>query len=185
MRISRRKPKYKNQYKIRIKYRTNQFIKVPEVRLVDENGENLGVVPTEKALTMAREKELDLVEVSPLAKPPVAKILDFNKLKYQEGKEQRKEKAKQKKVEVKGIRLSLRIGKHDTETKLHQAEKFLSENDKVKIELFLRGRERQHRSLAKEIINNFLESLDQITPIKIEQELNVQGGRLTVVVNKK
>lgn len=183
MRISRRKPKY-DKFKQK-RYRTNQFIRVPQVRLVDENGQNVGVIDTQKALNMAKESGLDLVEVSPLANPPVAKIVDYSKLKYQEEKERRKEKAKQKKVEVKGIRLSLRISEHDKETRLKQAEKFLNQDDKVKIEIILRGRERRHADLAKEIIHKFIDSLNQTTPVEIEQKLNVQGGKLSVLVAKK
>src|SRR3989338_11416260 len=106
MRISRKKPNNKRvEFK---KYRANQYIRSEQVRLIDENGQNLGNVPTQKALEIAQEKGLDLVEVSPLANPPVVKIVDYSKLRYQEEKERRKEKSKQKKVEVKSIRLSLR-----------------------------------------------------------------------------
>jgi translation initiation factor IF-3 len=128
---------------------------------------------------------LDLIEVSPLSQPPVAKILDYSKLKYQEEKERRKEKARQKKIEVKGIRLSLKISKHDIETRLNQAERFLSEDNKVKIELILRGRERQRKDFAKNIINDFIKSLEEKLPIKIEQGLKIQGGRLSATVAKK
>lgn len=184
MRISKRKPYYKKEEKIK-KYQINQQITAPEVRLIDENGQNLGIMPTRQALEIAREKELDLIEVSPLTNPPVAKILDFNKLKYREEKEKRKEKAKQKKIEVKGIRLSLRIGEHDLETRIKQSQKFLANGDKIKVELNLKGRERQHQELAVSIINKFLGALEQTIPIKIEQPLNTQDGQLTIVISKK
>ena len=90
-----------------------------------------------------------------------------------------------KKIEVKGIRLSLRIGRHDIETRLNQAEKFLSEDDKVKIELILKGRERQRRDFAKNIIDDFVKSLEEKLPLKIEQELKAQGGRLSMIITKK
>lgn len=183
MRISRKRSKYKRVQQKR--HRTNEYIKVPQVRLIDETGENFGVVDTAKALRMAREKGLDLVEVSPKAQPPVAKIVDYSKLKYQEEKERRKEKAKQKKVEIKGIRLSLRISEHDKEIRIKQAEKFLNQDDKVKIEMSLRGRERQHKDLAREIINKFIGSINTSVPIITEQALNIQGGRLSVVITKK
>lgn len=134
---------------------------------------------------MAQEKGLDLVEVSPLAQPPVAKIVDYSKLKYQEEKERRKEKAKQKKVETKGIRLSLRISEHDIEVRINRAEKFLNDGDKVKLDMLLRGREFQHKPLAKEIINKFIAAVDQIVPVITEQPLTIQGGRLSAVIAKK
>jgi len=183
MRISRKKPRYKKEQQKR--YRTNQYIRVPEVRLVDETGENIGVIETRKALAMAQEKGLDLVEVSPLAKPPVAKIVDYSKMKYQEEKERRKEKAKQKKVEVKGIRLSLRIGEGDKSVRVKQAVKFLGQDDKVKIEIILRGRERQHKQLAKEIINKFIETINEEIQTNIEQPINIQGGKISVLIAKK
>jgi translation initiation factor IF-3 len=183
LRISRRRPNYKaSQFK---KHRINQFIRVPQVRLIDETGQNFGVVSTSEALAMAQEKGLDLVEVSPLAQPPVAKIVDYSKLKYQEEKERRKEKAKQKKIEVKGIRLSLRISEHDKDTKAKQAEKFLNQDDKIKIEIILKGRERQHADLAREIINKFISSINGLIPINIEQPLNIQGGKLSALIAKK
>ncbi|MFA6410274.1 MAG: translation initiation factor IF-3 [Candidatus Buchananbacteria bacterium] len=183
LRISRKKPDYKKtQQKW---HRTNQFIRVPQVRLINESGENIGVVDTAEALAMAQEKGLDLIEVNPLANPPVVKIVDYSKLKYQEEKERRKEKAKQKKVEIKGIRLSLRISDHDQEIRINQAEKFLKQEDKVRIEMILKGRERQHFDLARGIINKFVQSVGQALPITVEQPLNVQGGKLSVLIAKK
>ncbi len=184
MRISKRKPSYKKEGQLK-KYRINQQITAPEIRLIDENGQNLGIMPTRQAIKIAQEKELDLIEVSPLANPPVAKILDFNRLRYREEKEKRKEKAKQKKIEIKGIRLSLRIGEHDLETRIKQSQRFLTDGNKVKVELNLKGRERQHQELAISIINQFLETLGQTIPIRIEQPLNVQNGQITIVISKK
>lgn len=183
MRISRKRSKYKKVQQKR--HRTNQYIRVPRVRLVDEAGQNVGVIDTVKALAMARDLGLDLVEVSPKADPPVAKIVDYSKLKYQEEKERRKEKAKQKKVEVKGIRLSLRISDHDKEVRIKQTKKFLNQDDKVKLEMILRGRERQHKNLAREIINKFIETVNEAIPIIVEQPLNVQGGKLFTLIAKK
>ncbi|NUM25690.1 MAG: translation initiation factor IF-3 [Candidatus Buchananbacteria bacterium] len=183
MRISRKKPRY-NQVQNK-RHRTNQYIRSEQVRLIDENGENIGIVTTAKALEMARDLGLDLVEVSPLANPPVAKILNYSKLKYQEEKERRKEKAKQKKVETKGIRLSLRISEHDTDVRIKQAQKFLTNEDKVKLEILLKGRERQHQDLAKEIIDKFIQKVGEAVPVVIEQPLNRLGSKLQVVIAKK
>jgi len=120
-----------------------------------------------------------------LAQPPVVKIVDYSKLRYQEEKERRKERAKQKKIEIKGIRLSLRIGEHDTEVRVNQAKKFLEQGDKVKVEVILRGRERQHTHLAKSNIDKFIEAVKAAVPIMIEQPISMQGGRLSVLIAKQ
>ena len=179
MRISYKRQPYK---RIQQKYRTNNFIRVPQVRLIDENGENIGVVETAKALAMAQEGGFDLVEVSPLANPPVAKILNYNKLKYQEEKEKRKEKAKQKKIEVKGIRLSLRISEHDIEIRINQAEKFLGKGNKVRIEMILRGREKALLNVAFGKLNEFIKMIPG--EIKIEQEIKKQPRGLAAVIGR-
>lgn len=183
MRISRKIPGGRGS-EIK-KYKINQFIKSPQVRLIDETGQNIGTIPTQEALDMARDKGLDLVEVSPLANPPVAKIIDYSKLRYQEEKERRKEKANQKKIEIKGIRLSLKIGQGDKEVRIKQAIKFLTGEDKVKIEMLLRGREKQHTDLAKNIIRKFIEAVGQEIEVAVEQPINMQGGKLTTLIAKK
>lgn len=158
-------------------YRINNRITAREVRLINEDGKHLGVFKIEDALRISQEKNLDLVEISSKEIPPVAKIMDFGKFLYRERK---KERRKKKKQEIKGIRLSLRVGKHDLEVKKNQALKFLNDQQKVKIEMVLRGRERAHLSLAKEIINNFIGSLGE--GVKIEQPLSTQGGRLSILI---
>ncbi|MFA6322719.1 MAG: translation initiation factor IF-3 [Candidatus Buchananbacteria bacterium] len=182
MRISHKKNKFQSNSK---RHKTNQFIHSEQVRLIDENGENIGVIDTIQALEMAQERGLDLVEVSPLANPPVAKIVDYSKLKYEEEKERRKEKAKQKKVEVKGIRLSLRISEHDIDVRVNQAQKFIEEGDKVKIDMQLRGREMQRKDLAKEIMNKFVASINALVPVATEAPLSIMGGRLSTIITKK
>lgn len=143
---------------------------------------------TAKALQLAREQELDLVEVSPKAQPPVAKITDYGRLRYQKEKEVQKQKVKQKKVEVKDIRLSLRISPHDLEMRLQQAIKFLGRGDKIKIEINLRGRERQMAGKAVEIIKNFESKLKTTAELNIieEQGLTRQmNGFNMIIINKK
>jgi len=155
-------------------------IRAPEVRVIDENGQQLGVMPTSEALNIAHDKGLDLIEVSPKSQPPVCKIMSFGQFQYQQSKQKQK---KAKKIELKIIRLSLKIGKHDLEIKANQAKKFLNEGDKVKIELILRGREKQRLDLAKIIINNFVtENFEKI--IKFEQPLKIQGGNLSLIITK-
>jgi translation initiation factor IF-3 len=162
-------------------YRVNRAIIVPEVRLVDETGANVGVVSLEEALRRAEAAELDLVEVSPLANPPVAKILNYHQLKYRQDKESQKQKANQKRQETKGIRLSLRISQHDQDMRLAQAMGFLDDGHKLKFELILRGREQQHKALAATLIESFVERLRQQYRITVEQPVQKQGGRLSLI----
>lgn len=137
---------------------------------------------TYKAISLAREQDLDLVEVSPIAKPPVCKIMDYGAYQYQQEKKERKHKAKQKKVEIKGIRLGLNIGAHDLEIRKNQSLKFFEKGDKVKIELILRGRERAFADRARTIMEEFSKSLGD--DVVIEQPLMRQGGRLSILVAK-
>lgn len=166
----------------------NERIKAPEVFLIDENGEKVGATATAKALQMAREAELDLVQVDPKGNPPVAKIMDFGKFKYDQEKKDHKQKVQQKKVDIKGIRLSVRISQHDFNFRFDQAKKFLERGDKLKIELPLRGRERQHLDKAREVIINFVSALEKTEGFNLlrEQPLTRQGNGFNIVlINKK
>ena len=138
-----------------------------------------------EALDEARQKGLDLIEVSPVAQPPVCRIMDFGSYQYQQDKKERKQKAKQKKVDVKGIRLTLKIGPNDLETRKRQAIKFLEKNHKVRIELMLRGREKAFFSRARELMNNFADSLSKTGNLAVEKDLTKQGGRLFMIVSRK
>ena len=161
-------------------YRLNNRITTLKVRLIDETGKFLGAINTYEALKLAREKGLDLVEINPKEEPPIAKIMDFGQFRYEETKKEKKQKIK--KIEIKGVRLSLRTGRHDLEIKANQAKKFLETGNKVKIEMILKGRERTHFDLAEKIINSFIELIGP--EVKIEQPLNKQGGRLTILVSR-
>lgn len=141
------------------------------------------MINTGEALRMAEERGFDLVEVSPKANPPVCKLLDYGAYQYRLEKVERKQKAKQKIIEVKGIRLSFKIGAHDLEIRKNQALKFIEKGDKVKLEMILRGREMAHQDMAREIISKFIESLGE--KIIIEQPLTRQGNRFSVVLDKK
>ena len=162
-------------------FRINEKILSPEVRVVAPEGD-LGVMETAKAIALAHEKELDLVEVSPKAEPPVCKILDFGHFKYQKEKEVRKQKAQSKEVEVKGIRLTFRIGEHDLDVRYQQAKKFLERGDKIKLELVLRGREKAHKDVAREIIDRFVARLQGDFNLRVEQAVSFQAGRLTTIL---
>jgi len=166
-------------------YRANERIRVPEIRVIDEEGEMLGVMTTEKALAMARERELDLVEVSPKANPPVCKLIDYGAFKYQKDKEMRQQKAKAKKVEVKGIRLSVKMGDHDKNVRLVKALEFLKDKQKLKLEMILRGREKAHGDLAMQRIRDFIAELETHTPVYVEQDVKRQGGNVSAIVGPK
>lgn len=178
MRISRKKrPEPQGQV-----FRFNVGIKAPEIRVIGSEGEHIGVFSLAEALNMAREAGLDLVEINPTAVPPIAKIVDFGQFKYQQEKEMRKQKAHQKTIDVKGIRLSLRIGDHDIEIRREQAKKFLDGGDKVRVEIILRGREKGHGDLARQIVQDFVKSLEDV---RVEQPFQRQGGVVSMMVAKK
>ncbi len=163
-------------------YAANEAILTDEVRVIGAEGEQLGVLETAIAIALARSKELDLVCVSPKADPPVCKIINFGHFKYQKEKEVRKQKAQSHEVEVKGLRLSLRIGAHDLEIRRQQAKKFLERGDKVKVELILRGREKAHQDVAREVVAKFLELVKLDFTLRIEQPITAQGGTITMII---
>jgi len=169
------------------RFRVNQQIRIPEVFLIDENGVNLGVMPTTKAIALAEEAGLDLVEVNPKVRPSVAKIMDYGQFKYKKEKEAQRQKTKQKKIEIKGVRLSVRISQHDFDFRINQAKEFLSKGNKLKVEAVLKGRERQHPEKAEEIIKKFIETIkqDQALNIGIEQDLTKQGERFNIILTNK
>ncbi|MBI4215312.1 MAG: translation initiation factor IF-3 [Parcubacteria group bacterium] len=180
-----RKSHRKKKEVVSIQFRRNAAIKVPEVRLIDEQGNALGVKTIAEALKIAEEQGLDLVEVYPKAVPPVAKLIDYGKFIYQKEKQMQKQKARQKKVDIKGVRLSIRISDHDKEFKRQQAQKFLEDGNKVKIEMILKGREHQYTQTAVEAIKKFIADMGQAFPIEIESPIEKQGGRITTLIYKK
>jgi translation initiation factor IF-3 len=182
MRISRRRRKPKPLIP---KYRINQKIEAPEVRVLDIEGNNLGVMKTADAIAKAKEEGLDLVEINPKADPPVAKTIDFTRFKYQKEKEVRKQKANSHVSELKGIRLSVRIGDHDMGVRQAQAEKFLNRGDKAKLEIILRGRERGKIPMAFDVIKKFIANIEENIPVRYEQEPAKQGNKVTAIIVKK
>ena len=151
--------------------------------MIDDEGNNLGTIPTYKALAIAKEKELDLIEVNPKARPSICKIMDFGQHKYKQDRADAKQRARQKKIETKGIRISFKMGEHDLNVRKKQAEKFLKEGHKVKIELILRGRENAHKDLAGQKVTDFTTLLDE--DVETEQELAKKGNRLSIIIYKK
>ncbi|MDA1038265.1 MAG: translation initiation factor IF-3 [bacterium] len=183
MRIHRHR---QNKPRLKIpKFKINEKIEAEELRVIDDKGEMLGVLKTEDALKIAEERELDLVEVSPKAVPPVAKILDFSQFRYQIEKEAKKQKATSKEVEIKGVRLSLRIAVGDLQNRSNSAKKFLEKGNKVRIEMILRGREKAHFFLAKDIITAFIEEIRKTYPLRIEQPIKKQGSRVTAIITRE
>jgi translation initiation factor IF-3 len=134
-------------------------------------------------LELAQEKGLDLIEIAPNVQPPVCRIMDYGKYQYQKSREERQQRTKQKKVEIKGIRISFRTSQHDLETKAKQANKFLDQGHKIRIEMILRGREKALLAMAKEKLNEFIKLVSP--EINIEQEIKKQPRGLTVVVAKQ
>ncbi len=157
----------------------NERIRSKEVRLIDENGTNHGVVPTAKALEMADDAGLDLVLISPNQAPPVAKILDYGKYKYELAKKAKEAKKKQHVVEIKEVKVRYKIDVHDYEVRLKSVRKFISQGNKVKIVVMLRGREMQHSNLAFDLANRFLADLAN-DPIQVEKKPMLEGRNVTL-----
>jgi len=173
-----RKPKpRKDPFK---KFKVNQQITARQLLVIGPEGEKLGILSLEEALAKAQEHELDLVEVYPLADPPVAKIIDYGQYKYETEKKLRKARAHQKTSELKSIRLSFRIKGKDLETKANQAIKLSENGHKVKIDIILKGREKAQKDIALENLKQFIESLGE--EIKIIQPISMQGGQITATV---
>ena len=140
----------------------------------------LGIMPIQQALDLAKQAGSDLVEIAPTAKPPVCRIMDYGKFQYQQSKQDRVNKAKQKKSEIKGIRLGVRTDEHDLEFKKDQAEKFLKKGSKVKVELTMRGREKAHQDIARSNLQAFLTTIT--VPNKVEQEIKRYPGGFNVII---
>lgn len=146
----------------RVRTNINNRIRASEVRLIDAEGKQLGVIPLEKALAQAKEMELDLVEVAPNVKPPVCKIMDFSRFRYEQAKKDRDAKKKQRVVHLKEIKMSSKIQEHDYQTKLNHLRKFLERKDRVKFTMFFRGREMAHIDLGRKIIDRLIKDLEDI-----------------------
>ena len=156
----------------------NEQIRDKEVRLIGENGEQLGIMSAKEAMKLAEEAELDLVKIAPTAKPPVCKIVDYGKFRYEQARKEKEAKKKQKVVEVKEIRLSPNIDVNDLNTKMNAARKFLAKGDKVKITLRFRGREMAHMAASKHILDDFAAALEDIAVV--EKTPKVEGRSMTM-----
>ncbi len=163
--------------------RINSEIRVPQVRLIGADGQQIGVVTIQEALENAEQAGLDLVEIAPTSKPPVCKIMDFGKFKYEQSKKEKETKKKQHVVVTKEVRLRPKIEEHDFQFKVRNARKFLESGCRVKVSLFFRGREMVHRDLGFAIMNRFME--DTIEVAKIEREPKLEGNQIIMFLTKK
>ena len=161
----------------------NEQIKDKEVRLIGEDGGQLGIMPTREAMRLAQEAELDLVKIAPTAKPPVCKIIDYGKYRYELVRKEREAKKKQRTVEVKEMRLSPNIDTNDLNTKINAAKKFISKGNKVKVTLRFRGREMAHMQKSRHILDDFAESLSEIATV--EKAAKLEGRSLSIVLTEK
>ena len=161
----------------------NESIREKEIRVIDSEGNQLGVISTKEALQMAEEKDLDLVMISPTAVPPVCKIMDLGKYIYEQSKKEKEAKKKQKTIAVKEIRLRPGIESNDLNTKANNAIKFLKKGDKVKVELRFRGRELGHKDIGKEVMLKFIEIVKEFgEPVKAPA---FEGNNMVVIIDPK
>ncbi|HET7320756.1 MAG TPA: translation initiation factor IF-3 [Candidatus Saccharimonadales bacterium] len=160
--------------------RLNGQIQAPELRVIDEDGKQLGVLTRREALDLAEERELDLVEISPDAKPPVAKIVDWGKYNYQKTKQLQKNKKNTKVLEMKQMRFGLKIGQHDLDIKMAKVSKFLEDGHKVKVTLFYRGREQAHREIGFKLAERVIASFGDT--IAVDQQPQLAGKQLSFVI---
>ena len=161
----------------------NEQIRDREVRVIGEDGEQLGIMSSREAMRLAEEAGVDLVKIAPTAKPPVCKLVDYGKFKYEQTRKEKEAKKKQKVIDVKEIRLSPNIDTNDLNTKVNAARKFLSKGDKVKVTLRFRGREMAHMQNSKHILVDFGESLSDIAVV--EKEPKVEGRSMTMFLAEK
>ena len=161
----------------------NEQIRDKEVRLIGANGEQLGIVSAKEAQRIAREAELDLVKVAPMAKPPVCKIIDYGKYRYEQARKEKEARKKQKVIEIKEARLSPNIEENDLKTKVSAARKFIQKGNKVKITLRFRGREMSHMNNSRHILEDFAEQLSDIAVV--DKPSKVEGRSLVMFLSEK
>ena len=161
----------------------NEQIRDKEIRLIGENGEQLGIMPSKDALKMAKDANLDLVKIAPTAKPPVCKIIDYGKYRYELARKEKEAKKKQKITEVKEIRLSPNIDDNDLNTKANMARKFITKGDKVKVTLRFRGREMAHTSTSKVILDSFFALLEDVAVV--DKPAKLEGRSMIMFLSEK
>ena len=161
----------------------NEEIRDREVRLIDENGEQLGVMPTQKALELAEERGLDLAKIQPQAKPPVCKLLDYDKYRYEQSKRERDNRKNQRVVSIKEVQLSATIEENDVLTKAKMATKFLADGDKVKVSIRFRGRQIAHSEIGQQVMQEFAERIKDYGTV--ERRPMLEGRQMTMMVGPR
>lgn len=164
-------------------FRINEEIRVREVRVIDSDGNQLGILSSRDALRLAEEKQLDLVEISPAAKPPVCKIMDYGKYRYEQSKREKEAKKKQKIISVKEVKLRPNIEDHDFEVKAKNAARFLKEGDKVKATIIFRGREIVHTQLGQKLLKRLAERVQDIS--QVERQPKLEGKNMIMILSPK
>ena len=158
----------------------NEDIREREVRVVDEQGQQLGIMPTQQALRLAEEKQLDLVNIAPAAKPPVCKLMDYGKYRFEQGKREKEIKKNQKIIETKEVRLSATIEDHDIDVRYRQAVKFLQDGNKVKVSIRFRGRQIAHSEIGSEVMQSFAERIKDYGVV--EKKPMIEGRNMTMML---
>ncbi len=161
----------------------NEQIRAKEVRLIDSDGSQLGIMDTDQALEIAQKKNLDLVNVSPNSKPPVCRIMDFGKYKYEQSKREREARKKQKVISVKEIKLRPGIDTHDFEVKVKNGKRFLQNGDKIKVTVMFRGREITHKDMGRKLCQNLADELSEWGVV--EKEPRVEGRNMIMIITPK
>jgi translation initiation factor IF-3 len=161
--------------------RVNERIRVPEVRLIDEEGEHVGVIRTREALDMARERGFDLVEVQPNAAPPVCRLMDYGKYRYEESRRERESRRRQRTAALKEVRLRPKIDDHDLDTKARQARKFLKSGSKVKLSVLFRGREIAHQDIGRTLLSRVSDQLSDLSTI--DQQPHMEGRSMVMLLS--
>ena len=163
--------------------RVNERIRVREIRVIDDSGAQLGIMPPPQALTIAKQKGLDLVEISPTANPPVCRIMDFGKYQYQEQKRAREAKRHQKVILVKEIKFRPKVDEHDYQFKKKHIERFLEEGDKVKATIFFRGREMAHPDIGRRILERLIQDLSEVAVA--ETTPRMEGNQIHTILTRR
>ena len=161
----------------------NGQIRDKEIRVIGENGDQLGIMSTKEAMKLAQEADLDLVKIAPKAQPPVCKIIDYGKYRYELARKEKEAKKKQKTVEVKEVRLSPNIEANDLNTKVNNAKKFITKGNKVKVTLRFRGREMAHMQQSKHILDDFAKMLEDVAVV--EKPAKLEGRSMSMVLTEK
>ena len=161
----------------------NEQIRDKEIRVIDSDGSQLGIMPSKKAMELAEQKNLDLVKIAPQATPPVCKIIDYGKYRFEQSKREKEQRKNQRVVEIKEVRLSLNIDTHDFETKKNHAMRFISEGNKVKASIRFRGREMGHPELGQDIMRRFAEAMAEVA--NVERQPKLEGRTMMMFLAPK